>query len=59
MLAVLTLLGNAGLDPVAIGAAMLQGTQWRQPLEAWQGRILAPLTSPRLVKSSTGRWLPE
>lgn len=59
MLAVLTLLANAGLTPVAIAAAMLQGQKWRHELEAWQDRILAPVASPRLAKTPSGHWRPE
>jgi adenine/guanine phosphoribosyltransferase-like PRPP-binding protein len=59
MLAVLTLLSNAGLQPVAILAAMLQGTHWQEPLARWKDRIFAPLRSPRLSKRPSGNWGPE
>lgn len=58
MLAVLTLLKKAGLEPVAIVAAMLQGTRWQAPLAPWRDRIVAPLASPRLHLSGTDRWIP-
>lgn len=58
MLAVLTLLANAGFTPVAIGAAMLQGANWREPLKQWQHIIVAPLASPRLTRSESGHWHP-
>ena len=56
MLAVLTLLQKAGLEPVMIAAAMLQGTHWQAPLAPWRERIVAPLASPRLQLMATGRW---
>ncbi|WP_193337213.1 phosphoribosyltransferase [Devosia beringensis] len=59
MAAVLTLLERAGVTPVAVAAAMLQGTRWHEPLAAWRSRIMAPLASPRLALSETGRWLPS
>lgn len=58
MAAVLTLLEQAGLEPVAIAAAMLQGLRWREPLARWEKRIIAPLASPRLAKAASGRWQP-
>ena len=58
MVAVLRLLERAGLEPVAIAAAMLQGTRWHEPLAAWRGRIVAPLASPRLALTEAGRWVP-
>lgn len=57
--AVLSLLHKAGIEPVVIAAAMLQGTRWREPLAAWQDRIRAPLSSPRLARTDSGRWLPS
>lgn len=58
MAAVLHLLDRAGIAPVAIAAAMLQGTHWHQPLALWRDRTLAPLASPRLQLTSGGRWKP-
>ncbi|UJW87627.1 phosphoribosyltransferase [Devosia sp. SL43] len=58
MAAVLTLLDKAGIEPVAVVAAMLQGSRWRSGLAHWQERIVAPLASPRLARTDTGRWLP-
>ena len=58
MLAVLTLLQKAGLQPVAIAAAMLQGTRWQAPLADWRRCIVAPLASPRLQLANNGRWVP-
>jgi len=59
MVAVLTLLERAGVAPVAVAAAMLQGTRWHEPLAAWRSRIMAPLASPRLALTDAGRWLPS
>ena len=56
MAAVLTLLERASLEPVAIAAAMLQGTHWHEPLARWRERIVAPLASPRLERTIAGRW---
>ena len=59
MVAVLTLLESAGVAPVAVAAAMLQGTRWHEPLAAWRSHIMAPLASPRLALNAAGRWVPE
>ncbi|MGV8830823.1 MAG: phosphoribosyltransferase [Devosia sp.] len=59
MAAVLQLLDRADLVPVAIAAAMLQGTLWHDVLGRWRDRIVAPLASPRLVQTAAGRWQPE
>jgi adenine/guanine phosphoribosyltransferase-like PRPP-binding protein len=56
--AVLRLLDKANIKPVAIGAAMLQSTRWREPLAPWLDRIVAPLYSPMFEKTGEGRWLP-
>lgn len=59
MSAVLRLLEKAGIEPVAIGAAMLQGSRWREPLAHWRDRIVAPLASPLLARGENGNWRPE
>lgn len=59
MAAVLTLLERAGIVPVVIAAAMLQGGKWRAGLARWQDRIVAPLASPRLARTDAGRWVPS
>lgn len=59
MEAVLTLLGKAGIEPVAIGCAMLQGTFWEERLMHWRELILAPLASPRFVLNGNERWIPS
>ena len=57
MAAVMRLLAKAGIEPVAIGAAMLQGSKWHEPMQKWRDRIVAPLNSPLLEKTETG-WVP-
>jgi adenine/guanine phosphoribosyltransferase-like PRPP-binding protein len=59
MTAVLALLERAGVAPVAIAATMMQGSKWRGALPLWQDRIVAPLASPRLSRTESGRWIPE
>ena len=59
MVAVLTLLAQAGVTPAAVVVAMLQGTQWQAPLAAHRDKIVAPLASPRFTSTPTGRWLPD
>lgn len=56
MLAVLRLLEKAGITPAVIACAMLQGSAWRDALGAWQDRIVAPLSTPLLVRTPSGRW---
>lgn len=56
MAAVLNLLDRAGLKPVAIGAAMVQGHRWAERLDAWRDKIMAPLTSPLLHLTESGHW---
>jgi adenine/guanine phosphoribosyltransferase-like PRPP-binding protein len=57
MAAVLRLLSGAGLSPTVIAAAMLQGEHWRKEIGG-KVPIVAPLASPRLQKTSEGRWRP-
>jgi adenine/guanine phosphoribosyltransferase-like PRPP-binding protein len=56
MAAVMQLLESARISPAAISAAMLQGTRWAGILGQFRGRIVAPLTSPRLEKTLAGYW---
>ena len=58
MSAVLRLLAKAEIEPVAIGCAMLQGTNWHETLAAHGDRIVAPLRSPRFALSQNERWVP-
>lgn len=59
MVAVLTLLAQAGTTPSAVVVAMLQGTRWHAPLAAHRDLIVAPLASPRFTRTPLGRWLPD
>lgn len=56
----LALLRAAGIEPVAVGCAMLQSQRWRQHAEiaALQNRLVSVIASPRLRRSDTG-WVPE
>ena len=56
--AVLRLLAKAEIEPAAIGCAMLQGTNWQEPLAEWHDRIVAPLASPRFALNDKERWVP-
>ena len=56
--AVLRLLAKAEIEPTVIGCAMLQGTNWHEPLAEWHDRIVAPLASPRFALNDKDCWLP-
>jgi adenine/guanine phosphoribosyltransferase-like PRPP-binding protein len=60
ILAGLDLLAACGVEPVVIGAAMLQSDRWRGRLEAagprWPDRIVGVLSTPMLEKTADGRW---
>ncbi len=58
MAATLRLLEKAGVSPIVIGCAMLQGSTWRQSLAPWSGCIVAPLATPLLALGADGRWRP-
>jgi adenine/guanine phosphoribosyltransferase-like PRPP-binding protein len=58
MSGVLQLLEKANIKPVAIAAAMLQGSRWHDALGQWKDRVVAPLASPRLALGADGRWRP-
>lgn len=55
---VMRLLAKAEIEPVAIGCAMLQGTNWQEPLAQWRDKIVAPVTSPRFTLNEKERWSP-
>jgi adenine/guanine phosphoribosyltransferase-like PRPP-binding protein len=63
MRAVLALLAKAGIAPVGIVAAMLQGERWRATLADFDPEfpvtVTAALASPRLVRTGDGLWRPE
>jgi adenine/guanine phosphoribosyltransferase-like PRPP-binding protein len=56
----LALLGAAGIEPVAVGSAMLQSQRWRQHAEiiALGQRLVSVIASPRLRRAEGG-WVPE
>ncbi|WP_137131428.1 phosphoribosyltransferase [Rhizobium sp. FY34] len=56
----LSLMAQIGVEPVAIGAAMLQSTRWHQALDAddprWVERVQGVFHTPMLVKTPDGAW---
>ena len=60
--AALELLASCGIQPVAIGAAMLQTDAWREKLDAisqeWPKRVVGVLRTPRLKRTGAGGWAP-
>jgi len=56
----LGLLDRCGIEPVAIGAAMLQSGRWRDKLAAagsqWLERTTGVFATPMLEKTADGRW---
>jgi adenine/guanine phosphoribosyltransferase-like PRPP-binding protein len=56
----LSLMQSVGVEPQALGAAMLQSTRWRQPLDAldprWVERVHGVFHTPMLVKTADGAW---
>ncbi|MBT9369141.1 phosphoribosyltransferase [Rhizobium sp. CSW-27] len=57
----LGLLQAVGVEPVAIGAAMLQSDRWRAALETfgapWSGRTHGVFATPLLTRSDEGGWV--
>lgn len=60
ILAGLDLLAACGIEPVTIGAAMLQSDRWRGRLDAagpqWPARIVGVFSTPMLERAGDGRW---
>ncbi|WP_256436679.1 phosphoribosyltransferase [Ensifer sp. ENS10] len=60
ILAGLTLMEACGIEPVAIGAAMLQTERWRQPIANlapyWPERVVGVFQTPMLARSDDGTW---
>ncbi len=56
----LHLLMACGIEPVAIGAAMLQSERWRDSLAAvgpqWIARTVSVFATPILERTAAGRW---
>ena len=56
--AALQLMGVCEIEPVVLGAAMLQSDRWKERLgPKWSGRTLAVLASPMLSKTADDRWI--
>ncbi len=56
----LDLLGSCNVEPIVIGAAMLQSDRWRAKLDAaapqWQARTKGVFTTPILERTAEGKW---
>lgn len=56
----LALVTACGIEPVVIGAAMLQSERWRERLDAggrqWSERIVGVFSTPILEKAASGSW---
>ena len=56
----LSLLGASGIEPVVVGAAMLQSERWREALEKldpkWPTRVRSAFSTPLLQKEGEG-WI--
>lgn len=56
----LQLLAACGIEPVAIGAAMLQSDRWRERLGSqgvqWLDRTVGVFSTPILERTAEGRW---
>ncbi|SEH21475.1 phosphoribosyltransferase [Rhizobium sp. NFR12] len=56
----LTLLASQGIEPVAIGAAMLQSVRWHDRLDGfgaeWRERVVGVFGTPMLVRAGEGLW---
>lgn len=61
MAAGLSLLAAVGVEPVAVGAAMLQTDRWRKAIAAagtqWPERVVGVFSTPLLVRSGDGGWV--
>lgn len=56
----LTLMTSLGIEPVAIGAAMLQSDRWEKKLDdfglEWKGQVVSCFRTPILNKAGEGLW---
>ncbi|KZM51893.1 phosphoribosyltransferase [Labrenzia sp. OB1] len=63
ILAGLRLLKLCGIEPVAIGAAMLQTMRWKEALEQEESglseRVIGVFRTPKLTRHPGGGWQPE
>ncbi|CDZ36406.1 phosphoribosyltransferase [Neorhizobium galegae] len=57
----LTLMTSLGIEPVVIGAAMLQSERWHDKLDAfgseWRPRVTSVFRTPMLKKAGEGSWM--
>nr|WP_250809965.1 phosphoribosyltransferase [Neorhizobium tomejilense] len=57
----LTLMASLGIEPVVIGAAMLQSERWHDKLDAfgteWRPRVTSVFRTPMLKKAGEGSWM--
>lgn len=60
ILASLSLMSAIGIEPVVIGAAMLQSERWRDTIAdidpKWRDRIEGVFKTPMLTRTDDGRW---
>jgi adenine/guanine phosphoribosyltransferase-like PRPP-binding protein len=56
----LSLMASLGIEPVVIGAAMLQSERWHDKLDAfgpqWRERTVSAFRTPMLTKAGEGMW---
>jgi adenine/guanine phosphoribosyltransferase-like PRPP-binding protein len=58
--AALRLMSLCGVEPVAIGAAMLQTTRWRTAIDPmWVARVYGVFSTPLLTRAPDGTWRSE
>jgi len=57
----LTLMASLGIEPVVIGAAMLQSERWHDRLDTfgpeWRPRVAGVFRTPMLKKAGEGSWI--
>jgi adenine/guanine phosphoribosyltransferase-like PRPP-binding protein len=61
MAAAITLMASCGVEPVALGVAMLQSNRWKERLAllnpAWPDKTIGVLATPLLAKTPDDRWI--
>ncbi|CDN49433.1 phosphoribosyltransferase [Neorhizobium galegae] len=57
----LTLMASLNIEPVVVGAAMLQSERWHDKLDAfgveWRPRVTSGFRTPMLKKAGEGSWM--
>jgi adenine/guanine phosphoribosyltransferase-like PRPP-binding protein len=57
----LSLMASLGIEPVVIGAAMLQSTRWHEKLDGfgagWRERVVGVFKTPMLVTAGERMWM--